>query len=402
MSDLPQGWRFAAMNDLVKLTRRKVEVLPDQLYREIGIRSHGKGIFHKEPILGEDIGSKRVFWVKPGDFTLNIVFAWEGAVGLISDREHGMIASHRFPTFVAVPGICDTQYLLRYFQSTDGVDQLKSVSPGGAGRNKTLNQSAFLRLKIPTPPLPEQRKIATIISTWEGAITLMGRLIAVLHQHKQALRQLLLTGEAFGDWKQVRLSQVGQIILSNVDKKNEDGEASVRLCNYMDVYSNSWITNTHSFMEATASPLEILKFRLRKYDVILTKDSETAEDIAQTAVVMEDLDNVICGYHLAIIRPNDSVYGPFLKELLMSPDIHYQFESAANGVTRYGLTQASIANVVIPLPKSLANQRKITDVLMANGEYQNLLRKYSMLLQQQKRSLMQQLLTGAIRVQVDD
>lgn len=100
-------------------------------------------------------------------------------------------------------------------------------------------------------------------------------------------------------WEIVRIKRVCKVFPSNVDKKSNDGEVPVRLCNYTDVYYNDRITGDLDFMSATATPEEIQKFSLRADDVIVTKDSETADDIAVAAHVKESLRGVVCGYHLS-------------------------------------------------------------------------------------------------------
>jgi type I restriction enzyme, S subunit len=150
-------WPRVALSEVLRSVPRPVHVKADALYREIGIRSHGKGVFHKNPVSGLELGSKRVFWIEPGDFVLNIVFAWEGAVAVLTDADAGMIGSHRFPTFRADEARLDCRFLLAYFRTPEGLDLLSRVSPGGAGRNRTLSRTAFLKQHIPLPPLSVQR-----------------------------------------------------------------------------------------------------------------------------------------------------------------------------------------------------------------------------------------------------
>jgi len=267
----------------------------------------------------------------------------------------------------------------------------------------SINLTQLKEYPLLLPPLPEQRAIAAILSTWDEAITLTGRLIDALKRRKAALMQLLLTGEVRSQWDVVSLGDITRIIVSNVDKVTEDGELLVRLCNYMDVYRNNQVVNSMSFMDGTVTASELARFALQKHDVIITKDSETPEDIAQASVVADDLDNVVCGYHLAILRPIDGrIYGPFLRELLMTPDVHHQFIARANGATRYGLTYSAISTAEIPLPSEINDQIRIANVLVTNNEWIESLNYYIRLLKTQKRGLMQQLLTGTMRVQVQD
>ncbi len=95
---------------------------------------------------------------------------------------------------------------------------------------------------------------------------------------------------------------VAKIQSSNVDKKSFDDEIPVFLCNYVDVYKNEFINDSIPFMKATATEKEIEKFILNEDDVLITKDSETPDDIANPAFVKKEFKNVICGYHLAQIR----------------------------------------------------------------------------------------------------
>ena len=263
--------------------------------------------------------------------------------------------------------------------------------------------SGLATIKVPLPPLNEQRRIAEILGEWDNAITLTGRLIAARQRRKKALMQQLLTGKRrfggfMGEWEEFRLEEVTEILLSNVDKKFDPEETTVRLCNYMDVHSNFYITNDLPFKCGSANEREINKFSLFKGDVIITKDSETPDDIANAAVVSEDLESTVCGYHLAILRPQkERIDGTFLMHHLHHPTINNQFARLANGVTRFGLTTDSIKHAKVKLP-SIDEQRRIAAVLQTcDGEIALLEQKLSAL-KRQKQGLMQQLLTGKVRV----
>ena len=136
-------------------------------------------------------------------------------------------------------------------------------------------------------------------------------------------------------------------------------------------------------------------------DVIITKDSETPGDIAIPALVSEDLGGVVCGYHLAIIRPNKKLLeGAFLNYLLSMPETRYYFFTLANGATRFGLSIGSINNAHFSLPP-LKEQQKIATVLTTADKEIELLEQQLADLQQEKKALMQVLLTGKRRVVVD-
>ena len=157
-------------------------------------------------------------------------------------------------------------------------------------------------------------------------------------------------GEVPGHWDVKRLKQTCHVFPSNVDKKSYDGETPVKLCNYTDVYYNDTIAAKTDFMAATATQEQIAKFTLRAGDTIITKDSETADDIAIAAYVPEDLPGVICGYHLSMIRPTQATSGAFVKRLFDSSYVKSCVAVRANGLTRVGLGQYEIDNLDLPFP----------------------------------------------------
>ena len=129
---------------------------------------------------------------------------------------------------------------------------------------------------------------------------------------------------------------------------------------YVDVYKNDEITSDLPFMAATAKAEEIRKFHLKKGDVLITKDSETWDDIGVPALVAESMPNVLCGYHLAVLRPKESVLGGFLAWSVRSDPIAYQFHIVAKGVTRYGISRPGLQSVRVPMPP-IEEQRAIFD-----------------------------------------
>jgi type I restriction enzyme, S subunit len=173
------------VGDVLALQRRSVTVSLDTEYEEIGIRSFGRGIFHKEPISGLDLGSKRVFRIEPRDLVISNVFAWEGAIGVASDAEMGKIGSHRFMTFIPKDDRIDTAWASWFFLSEGGLELIRRASPGSAGRNRTLAIERFEALEIPLPPIAEQRRVSALI----GAVAHSSRQFSVLEQRSTVLSE---------------------------------------------------------------------------------------------------------------------------------------------------------------------------------------------------------------------
>ncbi len=184
---VPEGWEVQKISECLERVVDPITPEPEKLYQQIGIRSHAKGIFHKELVTGKSLGNKRVFNIHPNCFVVNIVFAWEQAIAVTSDAELGMIASHRFPMFKPKENKCDIDYITYFFKSPHGKYLLELASPGGAGRNKTLGQGEFAKLKLSLPPKKEQKKIAEILSIWDRSISVAEKLICNSQQQKKWL-----------------------------------------------------------------------------------------------------------------------------------------------------------------------------------------------------------------------
>ncbi len=155
-------------------------------------------------------------------------------------------------------------------------------------------------------------------------------------------------------FKRYKMSEVATIAMSNVDKKTKEGETPVKLCNFVDVYRNWAITKDliPSFMSATAKPQEIEKFTLSKGQVALTKDSETRDDIGIATYIADNMDNVLLGYHCAVLTPNSAlVDSKYLNAYMHSNIVHKYFENNASGSgQRYTLSYDALLNIPVLLP----------------------------------------------------
>jgi type I restriction enzyme, S subunit len=159
------------------------------------------------------------------------------------------------------------------------------------------------------------------------------------------------------------LGYLASVMPSGVDKKSHDGEIPVRLCNYTDIYYHDYITADMEFMEATATGAEIERYTLRIGDVLITKDSETADDIGIPALVTQNLGGVVLGYHNAMIRVDESrLDSRFLFWVLKGRPAAAYFETKARGVTRVGLRSDDIASLPVPVPP-LVEQHRISELL---------------------------------------
>lgn len=240
----------------------------------------------------------------------------------------------------------------------------------GGGVRQAIKYDDLKRLPILLPSLDEQKAISSYLDRKTTQISELiakkVRMIELLKEERMAIINQAVTkglnpkaemkdsniiwlGKIPKHWEIIKLKYNAFVRFSSVDKKSEEDEQSVRLCNYTDVYYNDCITADMDFMEATASADEARKFLLKKGDVLVTKDSEEWNDIAIPSYVTLDFRDVLCGYHLAQIRPITMV-GKYLFWLLSADAINYQYKIEATGVTRYGLGNYALSNSLVLIP----------------------------------------------------
>lgn len=217
-------WKNTRLKNLMVRERKEIALDASRTYVEIGVRSHCRGVFYKEPTTAAEIGEKRVFSVVLDTLVFNIVFAWEQAVAVLRDSEVGMIASHRFPMFSANPKTADLDFLERLFQRKRGKHILGIASPGGAGRSKTLSIGDLLEFKVAVPTKAEQAKIAAFLGALDTRLKGLRRERALLSDYKTGLMQKIFSqdirfcaddGSAFPDWEQVPFSELFEWISTN-------------------------------------------------------------------------------------------------------------------------------------------------------------------------------------------
>lgn len=192
---VPVAWHARRLGDIAPLVRRPVEIDPEAMYPELGLRSYGKGTFHKPALMGAEVGNKRLFQIKVGDLLFSNVFAWEGAVAVAQPEDDGRYGSHRYITCAVDATQADTNFLFRYLTTPAGIASLALASPGGGGRNKTLGLGALADITVPLPPLGEQRKISQILGGVDAKLRVLDSKRAACEALKRGLMQKLLTGE---------------------------------------------------------------------------------------------------------------------------------------------------------------------------------------------------------------
>lgn len=158
-----QNVEWKPLKEVATMVRRKIETKPDGEYAEMGIRSFGKGTFPKPILTGTQIGNKRIYSIHKNDLVFSNVFAWEGAIAVAKEEDHGCVGSHRFITYVPKEAEATSEFLCYHFLGKKGLEDIGVASPGSAGRNRTLGLTKLQEILVPVPRLEKQEKFGEIL-----------------------------------------------------------------------------------------------------------------------------------------------------------------------------------------------------------------------------------------------
>lgn len=383
--------------DILERVEVPVNVESDKEYVQIGIRSHGKGLFYKEPVLGKALGNKQVFWIQPNCFILNVVFAWEQAVTKTTENEIGMIGSHRFPMYRPKNDLVDIDYLIYYFLTKRGTDILEAASPGGAGRNRTLGQERFLKSKITLPPLPEQQKIAAILSTQDKVIELKEKLLVQKQQQKKYLMQQLLTGrKPHKNNPRIEECEIGEVCKIN-PKQDKISESQVVFLGMADISETGSVVSQRL---VDFSHIQSGFTAFRRGDILIAKITPCFENGkgAYTDNLLSEHGFGSTEFH--VLRTNSKVNAKYIFYHTVSEKFRKKLEREMTGSAGQKRVPAiSIQKYKIFLPSS-NEQNFIIEILSTADHEIDLLQKSIDAEKQKKKALMQLLLTGKVRVKI--
>jgi type I restriction enzyme, S subunit len=288
---------------------------------------------------------------------------------------------------------------------------------------QTLKLLDFKNTNVIIPSLNEQKQISEFLdkqtTQFDELIAKSKSQITLLKEKRQVTINQAVTkgldpsvsmkdsgvewiGEIPEDWEVKKLKFVANFNNSTVDRHVHDDEIPVSISHYPQVYHNETISLKTKLSEGTCSQNEFENFRLKKDDVLITKDSEAADDIGVPVYILDDFSDAVCGYHIAQLSTDkNQLFGGFLFRFIQSSNVNGYFETKANGVTRYGLDKDSISNLIIPLPPKLV-QEQIYDFLQnKTTQLDELIAKSKTqitLLEEKKQALITAAVTGKIDV----
>ena len=326
----------------------------------------------------------------------DVLMTRTGNTGIVVSGVEGVFHNNFFKISYNKKKI-NRKFLIYILNSNYVQHEIKRLA--GTSTIPDLTHSDFYSLKVNFPVIEEQQKIANVLSTWDRAIELKERMIEEKKEQKKGLKESIFSYENMNEWKKFRLGEIGQFRTSSVNKKEDPDESSVKLLNYMDVYNNNMINNDIEYMMTTATPHQIKVNNVKKGDVFFTPSSETRDDIGHSAAVTEDIDGLVYSYHLIRYRidPKIEFNSDFKAYCFNNSYILRQLSRLCTGSTRYTLSISDLESVEFYLP-SLEEQQKIAKILSTADKEIGLLKEEVQLLKEQKKGLMQLLLTGIVRV----
>lgn len=347
----------------------------------------------------------------------DILLLWDGAnAGEFNKAKSGVVSSTLTKIF---PYSINEEYLFYVLKASENFISAQNTGMG----IPHVNGDFLMSLPIPIPSLDIQKVIVDFLNYEtthiDALILAKEKLLESLAEKRQALITRAVTrgldpnvplkdsgipwlGNIPNHWEIKKLKYVSNIEISNVDKLSIEGQKTVRLCNYLDVYKNETIDSSIEFMISTATDEQIRRLSLRKGDVVLTKDSETPNDIGVPALIAEDFENLVCGYHLAIARPiNNVIIGEYLQRVIQSNIIKAYYNIEAVGMTRYGLDKLSIANTPITVPPIKEQEGIIKELKKQFDFYRMISEKAKItieLLKERRSALITAAVTGKIEI----
>ncbi|TMO96708.1 restriction endonuclease subunit S [Pseudoalteromonas sp. S3260] len=344
----------------------------------------------------------------PDDILMNIVGPPLGKISMLDKQYDSYNMNQAIVIYRTSPEHIDKYYFLKFLTSELAQQWLQSRSKKTSGQ-QNLTIQLCKELPVPVPPLPEQRKIAKILSTWDKAISTTERLIDNSKQQKKALMQQLLTGKkrllddsgrAFKEeWEEVKLGDACSKVTDGAHHSPQSVEVGYPMFSVKDMRPTGFAENTaRHISERDFKALEKQNCKPEINDILIAKDGSI---LKYCFVVKEEIQGVILS-SIALLRPKLNIISPHFIAQYFSQDSVKFFVGKAltsgSGVPRIILKDFKGIHIRIP---SLCEQQKIATVLANADQEIELLEQQHADLKQEKKALMQQLLTGKRRVKVE-
>lgn len=346
-------WNELELGDIVVQNIEPIP-MPKTGYTRVGIYCHARGTFQEYVPEGKGLDVDVMYVVHKDNLIVNITFAWEHAIAITKPEDEGKIVSHRFPTYKFNEGHLPEFY--RYLILDKRMEyHLMVASPGGAGRNRVLNKTEFLKIPVNVPETKEQKKIADAISSIEDVITLIEKEVALWEEKKKGVMQKIFSqevrfkkedGSKFPEWEKRKLEEVVVFL----DGKRKPLEGKQRVSGIYPYYGASGIID---YVDG---------YIFDEENILLSEDG--ANIINRTyRVSFLAQGKYWVNNHAHVLHPQNDNNAIFICEQLESLD----YGKYNSGSAQPKLNQEVCRKIPIIMP-CIEEQQKIADCLSSIGE----------------------------------
>lgn len=336
------------VGEVLRLKRREVTIDPVLEYRLIGVYSFGKGIFHREPRAGAELGDYRFFSIEPGDLVLSNIQAWEGAIAFARKSDTGTIGTHRFLSYVSIGGRIDTEWARWFFLSEPGMDLIRQAAPGTVMRNRTLAIERFEALEIPLLPVLTQKVVADRLNRVSGRVAELSSFCRASPGQVLALVLAWLESRLAGVAARATLGDVAAVQRGR-GPRYEPGSGLVAINQACIRWGSIDLTQAREVERSWWIDSPDVS-RVADGDVLVNSTGEGT--IGRAAVAGSSESGIPFDSHVLAVRSTERLTSEFLVAYLRSPSGQAQLNLAkgANTTKQTELGKSKLEQFTIPFP----------------------------------------------------
>jgi len=408
---IPEDWEVVRLGEVFKEVNkkeRKIKIEENRIYRLVHTKLYAQGVELKEEKKGKQIKADYMFIVKQGDFIFSKINAKKGAFGIISSNLDGAVVTSEHPILITNERKAFNYFVFYYLSQPKVWDEFEKHSIGFAGKSR-IKVPGFLSVKIPLPPLEEQRKIVRVLDKIQQAIELQDRIIEQAKRLKKSLMQKLFTEGLYGEeqketeiglipksWKVVRLGD-DEILKETQYGLSARGKKEGK---YPILRMNNLVEGLISIDDLQFVDLDkktFRKFKLEKGDILFNR-TNSFELVGKTSIFCLNGDFVFASY-LIRLKLNSEVINPFFLNFYFNWDItKVRLRGlASRGVSQANISATKLKSFLIPLPP-LEEQKQIAHILSTVDKKIEVEQKRKQVLKALFKTMLHKLMSGEIRL----
>lgn len=388
----PNQWRELRIKDILELVERPIDMKDDELYQLVTVKRNFNGIETRGIFEGKKILVKNQYMLKTGDFLISKRQIAHGACGIVGENLNNAIVSNEYNVFKSKEDI-DLEFINIYFQ-LPFMRRNFYISSDGVHIEKLLFKTKdWMNKKICIPNYCEQKKIAAICNISQKNIILQEELLKQKQNYKKVIMDELLRGKSrvkgFNkEWQQIKLGKI-------MKERKEVGFKDLELLAITS--ANGVVRRTEVDIKDNSSEDK------SKYKRILPGDiGYNTMRMWQGVSGLSKYEGIVSPAY-TILRPTEKVDSEFMAYLFKLPQVVNLFYRYSQGLVSdtLNLKYENFKDIKVTLPEDIEEQKEIAKILRICDDEISMIKKELDLLKEQKKGLMQLLLTGIVRVKCD-